>query len=83
MYNKENSRLDERRLQQYNDLKPVTKRVLGMTVRVAGQMMKLIVKSAYHLPGLVKRLVSAVPKRSSQRPTKMSEAQRRFSERNN
>jgi hypothetical protein len=83
MYNRKNSRLDERRLQQYNDMKPVTKRVLGMTIRAAGKMMKLILKTAFYLPGMVKRLVSAVPTRSSQHPAAMSEAQRRFSERNN
>jgi hypothetical protein len=61
MYNKEKSGLDEHRLQQYNDLKPVTKRVLGMTLRVAGKMMKWILTTAFRIPGMVKRMAASNP----------------------
>lgn len=53
--------LREQRLQQYNEMKPVLKHILGSTVRVAGKMIKFLFKTAFRIPGLVKRM-------SSQRP---------------
>jgi hypothetical protein len=70
MYNKENSspderrlQLDEHRLQQYNDLKPVTKRVLGWTLRAGVKMMKMILYTAFHLPGLVRKVAGSPKKK--------------------
>jgi hypothetical protein len=56
MNNKRTYTLDKERLQQYNELKPAAKKVLGFTARAAVKMMKMIVKAAWLLPGMVRKL---------------------------
>jgi len=56
MNNKQRLRIDEERLRQYNEMKPAAKKMLTITARIALKMMKLIARTAWHLPGIVKRL---------------------------
>jgi hypothetical protein len=46
----------QQRLQYHNEMKPVYKSILGMTVRGALKMMKWMVKAAFQIPGLVKKM---------------------------
>jgi len=55
--------LREQHLQQYKEMKPVLKQILGSTARMAGKMMKLLVKTAFRIPGLVKRTADAARRR--------------------
>jgi hypothetical protein len=52
--------IDERGLQHYNDLKPVTRKLFWWTLKSAGKMIKWVVKAAFHLPGLVKKMAPRV-----------------------
>jgi len=57
----------QQRLQYHNEMKPVYKSILGMTVRGAFTMMKWMVKAAFQIPGLVKR-ISAHPTVAARKP---------------
>jgi len=48
--------LDKERLQQYNDMKPAAKKALGFTARIAVKMMKMIVRTAWLIPGMVRKM---------------------------
>jgi hypothetical protein len=51
--------LNEDRLRQYNDIKPITKGLLWFTLRAAAKMMKFVAKAAFQIPGLVKKMASS------------------------
>jgi hypothetical protein len=65
---KDGYRIDEARLQRYNDMKPVTKRILWFTVRATFKMMKWVVSAAFHIPGLVRRMATSHTDRKASRP---------------
>ena len=46
----------QQRLQYHNEMKPVYRSILGMTVRGAFTMMKWMVKTAFQIPGLVRKM---------------------------
>ena len=56
MDKKRTYRIDKKRLQEYNDMKPAAKKILGLTARLAMGMMKTIVRVAWAIPGIVKKM---------------------------
>jgi hypothetical protein len=58
MRSKSNISIDKDRLEEYNKMKPAAKSALYMTARVGAKMMKWMVKFAFYLPGIVRRLAA-------------------------
>jgi hypothetical protein len=52
--------IDKDRLQEYNKMKPAAKSALYTTARVGAKMMKWLIKFAFYLPGMVRKLTKKV-----------------------
>jgi hypothetical protein len=58
---KRNKSSEDKNATSYQDLKPKLDHILGFAARATFKMMKFMIKTAFQIPGFVKKMVSNNP----------------------
>jgi hypothetical protein len=56
-----NKSSEEKNRPPFQDLKPAVNQILGFAARTTFKMMKFLIKTAFQIPGFVKKMVSNNP----------------------